>query len=147
MTLARTTDATFLNQVANHPDVRPWLGTDGESFVDVGVLLNLPGAFALTNEWGGFVFMLTGDGAYEFHTMFLPEGRGRRALRASLEACDLMFGAYGAPTLQTYVPHGNIAAKWLVKVVGFSGMHADAEQSYWRFTKAEWEARAPRAAA
>ena len=51
---------------------------DGESFVDVGVLLNLPGAFALTNEWGRVVFMLTGDGVREFHTMFLPEGRGER---------------------------------------------------------------------
>ena len=77
MALVKTTDATFLNSVANHPDVRRWLGTDGESFVDLGVLLRLPGAFALQNEYGGFVFTLMGDGHYEFHT------RWKRRLRAA----------------------------------------------------------------
>lgn len=142
MTLTRTSDAAFLNQVANHPDVRPWLGTDGGSFVDVGVLLDLPGAFALTNEHGGFVFTPDDDGVFEFHTQFLPSGRGRVALHAATEARDRMFAEFGASALRTYVPHGNVAARWLVRFAGFKQTHEDAEQSYWRLDRAEWEARA-----
>lgn len=137
-----TRDATFLNTVANHPSVRPALGTDGESLCDLGVLLALPGAFALESEHGGFVFTLTNDGLYEFHTQFLPEGRGRHAMEAALEGCRAMFEDYGAPGLQTYVPHDNSAARWLVRFAGFSETNRDAEQSYWRLTREEWQARA-----
>lgn len=142
MSLRFTTDPTFLNTVANHPDVRPWLGTDGASYVDLGVLMRLPGALALENEHGGFVFTMTGDGAYEFHTQFLPEGRGRKGLEAAQAAAQIMFEEIGAPALQTYVPHENLGAKWLVRFVGFERTHEDAHNSYWCMTREAWEARA-----
>jgi len=146
MSLTRTLDATFLNGVANHPEVRPWLGTDGESFADLGVLLALPGAFALQNEHGGFVFTPTNEeGGYEFHTQFLPEGRGRKALAASLEAERMMFENFGARVLHTYVPHDNAAAFGLVRIAGFTRTHEDEANSYWALTRADWQARRDRA--
>lgn len=140
MNLRFSRDATFLNTVANHPEVRPALG-EGESFCDLGVLLALPGAFALESEYGGFVFTPTGDGCYEFHTQFLPEGRGRHAMEASFEGCRAMFEDYAAPALETYVPHGNVGARWLVRFAGFRETHRDNEQSYWRLTREDWQAR------
>lgn len=140
--MIRTKDASFLNTVANHPEVRPWLGTDGASYVDLGVLLALPGAFALQNEHGGFVFTPDGEeGEYEFHTQFLPEGRGRPALKAALLAEHLMFTRYGARVLKTYVPHENRAALGLVRLAGFSRTHGDETQSYWALTLEGWKAR------
>ena len=144
VSLTFTRDPSFLNTVANHPDVRPWRGTDWKSFFEIGVLLRQTGAFALQNEYGGFVATLTGDGAYEFHTQFLPEGRGRKVLEAALEATRMMFEIYGAPALETYVPHDNLAAKWMVRFVGFDRTHEDADASYWRLTREAWQARRAR---
>lgn len=141
MRLERTTDATFLNTIANHPEVRPWLGTDGKSHVDLGVLLEVPGAFALINEFGGFVFIPEGGGVYEFHTQFLPEARGRIALLAALEGERMMFEDYGAECVKTYVPHANKAALGLVRLAGFTRTHDDDDASYWALDRAEWEAR------
>lgn len=139
--MIRTRDATFLNQVANHPSVRPWLGTDGVSYVDLGILLALDGAFALINDVGGFVFIPKGEGEYEFHTQFLPEGRGRRVFEASREAQRIVFGEDGAKAVHTYVPHPNRAARGLAIMSGFTQTGADDQNTYWTLTREAWEAR------
>lgn len=142
-----TRDAAFLNSVANHPDVRPWLGTDGASPIDFAPLLARQGTFALVNEHGGFVFVSDDGGAtYEFHTQFLPEGRGREALKAAHEAAQTMFGDIGVEELRTYVPHENRAALGLVRLAGFRRTHEDGDNSYWALDRAIWQARQPTAA-
>lgn len=142
MTLTLSEDPEFLNSVANHPEVRGWIGAKEGEAVDLGALFRQPGAFALVNAHGGFVFTMTGDGGLEFHTMFTPEGRGRHAMDAALEALPILFDEHYAPYLETYVPHGNVAAKWLVKFAGFSKTREDDRQSYWRLTRNDWKARA-----
>lgn len=139
--MKRTKDAAFLNEVANHPDVRPWLGLDGKSEIDLTGLLDQPGNFALVNDHGGFVFMHEGGGVYELHTQFLPSGRGRLAVSAALEIEFLMFTLYGATLLKTYVPHENRGALGLVRLAGFERTHEDSNSSYWALSKADWEAR------
>lgn len=141
MRLAFTEDPAFLNRVANHPDVRPWMGATDDAEIDLGALFHQPGAFALVNDHGGFVFNMTGDGGLQFHTMFLPEGRGKPAMEAAFEALGILFDTHFAPYLETYVPHGNVAAKWMVKFAGFSKTHEDKQQSYWRLTRNDWKAR------
>lgn len=144
--LTFTRDATFLNEVANHPDVRPHLGGDNEtgstqSQIDLGPFLAREGNFALVNQWGGFIFEHEGEGVFNFHTEFLPDGRGRRAFAAAIEAEREMFETHGAHVLKTYVPRENLAALGLVRIVGFTQTHQTAEATYWALTKAEWKAR------
>lgn len=138
--VAFSLDAEFLNRVANHPEVRPWLGA-GDA-IDFCKLFEADSeAFALVNEHGGVILIHKGDGEYEFHTMFLPSGRGRAAVRAGAEILSLMFGRYSAMAMKTYVPHDNRAALGLVRLCGFRQTHADAENSYWVMSREQWQTR------
>ena len=70
----RTFDGTFLTEVANHPDVRPWLGPPAK--IDMRPEVSDPANVALQGEHGGFVFLNRGRGLYELHYHFRPEGWG-----------------------------------------------------------------------
>lgn len=117
MLLRRTYEATFLNYVANHPDVRPWLGTDGKSRIEFGPLIEA-GAVALINRDGGFLFAPKGDGVFEVHTQFLPSGHGK-AWAVAREAVAFMFGVIGAAKIVTDVPEDNAPAFQLALRTGF----------------------------
>lgn len=141
-----TTDMAHLNAIANHPNVRPWLGGDGASLIDYSLARErYPGTFALIFDHGGFVIVPKPNGVLEFHTQFLPEGRGRIALACANKAADWLFGEYGATALETYVPHANKAALGLALIFGFERTHDDDANSYWRMTAERWEARRSRA--
>jgi|SRR3972149_236101 len=111
------TDAAFLNEIANHPEVRPWLG--GEGPVDYGPIMAVPSTVAVANEHGGFLFHEHGPGRFEVHSQFLPEGRGRCALAAMVEARRFMFTATDCLELRTRVPANNRAAWSLARHAGF----------------------------
>lgn len=108
MSLRRTFDATFLNQVVNDPRVRPWLGGDRKSRLDLQPAIDA-GAIALINRDGGFLFVPKGDGVFEVHTQFLPSVKGK-AVRFAREAARYMFKQVGAEKLVTDVPEDNQAA-------------------------------------
>lgn len=119
MTLIRTFDATFLNEVVNHAEVRPWLGTDRVSRIELAPLLADSGNIALVNEHGGFVFVQRKPDCYEVHTQFLPEGRGRSAIMAAREAVRYVFQRAFAKVVTTDVPEDNLAALGLALKTGF----------------------------
>lgn len=113
----RTLDPTFLNTVANHPEVRPWIG--GEGPIDLTADLANAANFALQAQEGGWVFLRHEPGTYELHTLFLRRGRGRRCLEAWREASTYMFCATDCREIVTKVPANNLGAAFAAQKCGF----------------------------
>lgn len=118
MTLRRTFDPAFLNEVVNHPEVRPWLGGDRASPIDMTALVTDARNVTLVNEGGGFIFVAHSPNVYEVHTQFLPSGRSGVA-EAAREAVGMMFRDFGADVILTDVPEDNGPALGLALKAGF----------------------------
>ena len=114
--IVRSFDAVFFNEVANHPNVRPWLG--GTHTIDVTPTLSDPNNYALRCNGGGFILQRHELGIYEVHSQFLPEARPytRRAMR---EGFRYMFERADAVRIVTKCPLGNDGAAALAKTAGF----------------------------
>lgn len=115
--LDRTMDATALNAVANHPDVRPWLGGDGP--LDLTGMLADPANVAGLSAHGGFLAVAHGAGRYEVHSLFQPTRSAGETTRAMRAAVTYMFAATDAVELVTKVPDANLAAAGLARLAGF----------------------------
>lgn len=118
--LKRTMDAAFLNGVANHADVRPWLG--GQGALDLTEAVADPANIALQGEFGGFVAIKLEQGVFECHSMFLPEGRGPLAKAAMAEGLRYLFVQSDCIQVVTKCPAGNGAALGAARGMGFSPM-------------------------
>lgn len=116
--LRRTMDARKLNEVANHPEVRAWLG-GGAGAIDLSDLVSNPANVAFEGAHGGFIAHKQGDGVYEVHSLFVPEGRGEFVMEAAREAQRFMFCATDCTELRTKCPDGNAAALGLCRAGGF----------------------------
>ncbi len=117
--LERTFDAERLDRVIQHPAVKPHVSLGLDEIPSCAPLLADQDNVCLMNEHGGFLFRQFSPGQYDVHTMFLPAGRGKRALDAALEAKRVMFEEYHAHRLVTFVPYGNESALQLALAVGF----------------------------
>lgn len=116
MTLRRYLTADRLNPIANHPDVRPWIG-GGLDQLDLTAVASDPANVLLLDEFGGCLFEHVGAGTYEVHTLFLPEGRGVDAVSVVRAALRWMFTKTDCVELQTRVPDGNKGALGLVRAI------------------------------
>lgn len=116
--IKRTFDPTFLNEVCNHPEVKPWV-TLNDEFVDVTELLKNPRNVALVTDGGGFICVWQEPGVYEVHTQFLPDYRGAAALQAAREGFDWMFLRTDAEIIQTRVAYSNEKADKFTQLCGF----------------------------
>lgn len=96
--ISRHLDAERLNEIANHPDVRPTCGGDGKSLLDFTAFVADPKNHALVWDQGAFLFCWSAPQTYEVHIMVLPEGRGRDAYRMAQEGIDYIT-AHGAERL------------------------------------------------
>jgi hypothetical protein len=114
--LTRTLDASHLNRVANHPDVRPWLL--GEGPVDLAELTADLGNYSLVTSGGGFFVHRLTPGEYEVHSMFLPDARDR-TVQAMREGMAYMFTRTDCLRLVTRVPDDNTSAANLASAGGF----------------------------
>jgi hypothetical protein len=124
--LSRTMDADRLNDVANHPDVFPWLGFLGQpGDLDLSPVIENPANFALDCEHGGYVLINQGGGQYEAHTMFLPTGRAV-AHAAAVEGFRYLFTATDCQRVVTKVPAGNVHAAAHAKRCGFEELFTRA---------------------
>ena len=115
--LKRSLNPAPFNAIANHPDVRPWLG--GEGPLDLGAIVANPAKVPFLHEQGGFICHKIGDGRYEVHSLFLPEGRGGEAVACMREGMVFMFCATDCVELVTKCPDGNGAALGIARVGGF----------------------------
>ncbi len=146
MTVTRTMDAAFLNRVANHPDVRPYIG--GEGPVDLAPILADAANYALVTEGGGWLLQPLMPGAYELHTLIVPKGRGRPFFAAAREALRWMFTRTDALEILTRCPDNNPGARMAATLMGFrERFHRDnawapgVGVSYQAFTLDDWMAR------
>jgi hypothetical protein len=139
--LKRTLDPTFLNKVANDPNVHPWLGHEGQ--IDLApVAANLDN-YLLVDDHGGWVVCKISEGVYEVHTLFLKEGRGPRLVDLIAEGMDYMFTRTDCHTLLTQLPDNNEPARVLATTVGFKEIFRREETprgptSYAKITIDEW---------
>lgn len=114
--MRRTMDATALNAIANHPDVRLWLGGDGP--VDFGPQMRDASNIAVVGDVGGFLAVWLSEGRYEIHSVFLPN-HGTAAVTLMREGLDYLFSVTEAIELVTRVPVTNAAAAGLARLGGF----------------------------
>lgn len=121
--IRRTMDAAFLTEVANDPQVRPFLGGDGP--LDIGQVARDPANVLLVatgrdgEPVGGWVLHPILPAVYELHTMFLPAGRGKLFFAAAAEMFRFMFAETDALEIVTKCPDDNPGARMAASTVGF----------------------------
>jgi hypothetical protein len=103
--LVRSFDADLLNDLINHPTIRPHVGGDPTVCLDLSALVADDKNYALLGPHGGFFMTWTAPGTYEIHTFILPEGRGPQARELALDARAYM-ADQGAHHLWTRVERG-----------------------------------------
>lgn len=115
--LRRVMDAHFLNEIANDPEVRPYLG-GGEGVLDLTPLCANPANVCLTTAGGGWIMHAIGPGRYEVHSLFPPGGR-EGLMTAMREGLRYMFCATDCTELVSKAPASNGAAIGLARAAGF----------------------------
>lgn len=150
--ITRTLDGTFLTSVANHPDVRPYIGP-GDEALDLTQIISNPSNIALEAEGGGWVLVNLLPGVYELHTLFLPEARGKAYFRAAREALRWLFTTTDCLEVLTRCPDDNPGARMAASMVGFrerfrrDGAWAEGVGvSYQALTFDDWVSRDPQVA-
>ncbi len=106
VSLQRSSDALALNELANDPAIRPFIGGDLAQPLDLTAAVENPLTIVLMGEHGGFLMAWSAPGVFEVHTMILPEGRGEWAAEAAILARDSMFDIYEANMLWTRIEEG-----------------------------------------
>jgi hypothetical protein len=117
--LERTFDADRFDAVMRHPSVLPHVSLGLDDIPSSAMLIHDPANVCLMNEHGGFLFRQFSPDQYDVHTVFLPSGRGSKAVDAALEAKRIMFNEFHARRLVTFVPFTNRTARKLAEAAGF----------------------------
>lgn len=117
--LERVFDHERFDEVMNHPKVKPYVSLGIDDLPSSAPLIEDPANVCLMNEHGGFLFHQFAPYQYDVHTIFLPDGRGKKALDAALEAKRIMFEEFHARRLVTFVPFDNVPARKLAEAAGF----------------------------
>lgn len=133
--------ADHLNAIANHPDVRPFIGGDGKEELDLTSLL--ADSYFLVSDLGGFIFQRKFFGRYALHTLFLPEGRGKHVAEVAKDAFLWMFTHTDAEEITTCTPHGRSEAR-PPRTMGWRDWFADDAYTHYRLSVFDWAPRAPR---
>jgi RimJ/RimL family protein N-acetyltransferase len=120
--LAPASDAHFLNAIANHSSVRPFMGGP-EGFLDLGRWVADPKTHVLIGAHGFSIFHQLAYGLYDWHCGVLPEGRGRWALNAGKASLDYAFERISALAIIAAIPQPNRGARVLVSALGFKLRH------------------------
>ena len=116
----RSFDGEFLNRVVNDPAVLPYVSLGLVETLDMRPFVADERNYFLANEWGGFLLLNEGDGVYDLHSQFLPQGRGIAVLQAAADAQRFMFTETDCMAVKTFCPQGNPAAKALARRGGFT---------------------------
>lgn len=122
--IQRHFDALRLNQLANHPDIRPTCGGDGKSPLDLGPFVADPRNHAVVWDRGAFMFQWSAPQTYEVHIMVEPEGRGRNAYRMALAGIAYIV-AHGAERLWARIAQGMKALRHYTVAAGFTHCGTD----------------------
>lgn len=141
--MIREDRSEFWSRLAEHPMVRPHIGSGNTA--DLDQFVALPVVTPLRSENGGFLFVkLDAFGrVYELHTIYHPDGWGREVLKAAKEAFAEMFSR-GAQVVATYEVEGWWRSRPPLSF-GFrpAGDFAPAGEltlRTWTLTRAAWDA-------
>ena len=111
----RDFDAGRLNALANHSKIRPGIGIEGMERVDLSQLAANPANYILLTDDGGLIFLQHEPGIYNVHAMFVPEARGRFALKVTKLAFWFMFTRSDMMEVLVRVPPGRLDVLGLVR--------------------------------
>lgn len=100
--MQRSFDADRVNELVNDPNIRPFIGGDPTTILDLTAVVADDQNIVLLGEHGGFVFSWSSPFSYEVHTFILPSGRGRWAFSAAKAVLSEM-ARRGARTVWTRV--------------------------------------------
>jgi hypothetical protein len=109
----------FVNELANHPSIRPTCGGDGKSTLDLAPFLDNPLNRAFIWDLGCFLFQWSAPETFEVHAMILPEGRGPEGYRMAGEGIAYIVGE-GAERLWARVEKGDNALRHYTTQAGFT---------------------------
>jgi hypothetical protein len=123
----------------NHPDVRPTMQT-GDYRLEAGDILANPDNVVFASEAGVVLFIYKGNGSYAGHMAFLPDKRGKVALRDAASARDRLFRDYGAQQITVAVPSQLRHVSFLVRRLGFALVGRDNQQEFFVMERASWAA-------
>lgn len=116
--ISRALDASHINAILNHPEVRPWIANGGTETIDLTATIEDRRNVVLMGEHGGVAFLWMQPGIYECHTQVLPHARGEWT-RQLTEACArYIFTKTDAYEVVTRVPAGHVAAKAAAEAQG-----------------------------
>lgn len=119
MHIERATSAGRINEILNHPRVRPWVADAADGVIDISETVGNPQNVCLVGQYGAFVCFKFFAGTYEVHTAILPEGRGRWAKEFAEAGAHFMFTATDCIEILTRVPDGHVAAAVLTRMMDF----------------------------
>jgi len=116
--LHRSFDAERVNEIVNHPEVRPLAGGDGKSWIDMTRVVTDQQCYTLLGPHGGFCFTWTAPQTYEVHAFILPAGRGKAAYRLGMMCRDYM-ESVGTLQLWARIGRGMDHVRHLTVTCGF----------------------------
>lgn len=116
--IERSFDAVRLNSLVNDPGIRPDIGGDGESYIDLSQVVADEQNVLLLSEAGGFLCTWTAPDTYEVHTFILPSARGPAAFELAREGREWMF-RHGCDHLWTRVDRRHRHTKLFTLKAGF----------------------------
>ena len=115
------TNIPFIESIANHPTVVPFIRLDGErmDFSELeGKRYGEIGGVVLSNgEDAVAIFEITAPGIYQSHTLFGPTCRGRKAIDTAKEMVAWMFD-HGARIVWGATPKYNRKALLFNRMIG-----------------------------
>lgn len=111
----RLLDASLANEIANLPEVGPYLMADCD--FDFSEAIESERTVFLHDDGGIAIFSWSAPRIYEGHLFFRPESRGKRAVEATLRMIDWMKPL--ADMVWTQPPASHKAAIWMGFRTGF----------------------------
>lgn len=116
--IRRTMSPEAVNALANHPEIRPFIG-GGEGDLDLTPVVLNPANIILEADGGVWVLSLSEPGVLELHTLFLPEARGKSYFRQAREALRWIFTRTDCSEIVTKCPDNNPGARMAAAMMGF----------------------------
>lgn len=139
--MIRTNNPEFLEAIANHPDVRRWLGGDPSVPIRLAQVLADPNSYALVNHEGGFLVHQLAPGQYECHTIYHPgHSNPRGVVRTMQEAFEFMFVETNCVEVVTKIHEDNHQAARLADIAGFTERFVRNGVSFRNVTLDMWAA-------
>lgn len=115
--IERQVDAARINRLFAEPSIwRPLPGATGP--LDMTRVVANPANHVLMSGIGGMIFEHKMPGIYEIHTAVLPEHRGSAAVGMAQTMVHWLFTRTDAMEVFTRVPHGNLPAATLTRLMG-----------------------------